>query len=383
MKKLALSLVTLGISTSLLIGLTNAYFSDTETSTDNILQAGAFDLLIDGKNNPTAIVNFLDFKPGDNYIEEKTVTLQNPGYVWMHLIDYETGQGTETEPEILEENGTPKFDIDKYITYDLSTPTASGSSALIHQDNNIPFPDVFSCWIPLGTFPAGTSSIFQSFHFDPTVTNWAQGDTLTFSEEFYAVQSRNNPSPTPPASKSGRVWNANTTKCENCVNGEAYPQSVVLSETFQGTKKNNTAITDPNRTNPNNALVKDWINNGTTGFFSIGKGGKITVEFAQPVVNDPGTDLRFYEATNGRIGYPLETAEIKVSFDGITYYSIGSVGSEPSGDGVEELDITPSGLLSIKYVQVIDTTNYNLHASDADGYDLDAIQALNQCILQN
>jgi len=203
MRKIFLSLIVIGITTSTAFGFTNAFFSDTEISTGNTLEAGAFDLLIDGQNDPTAIVNFTDLKPGDNYLEDKTITLQNPGYVFMHLIDYTTGQGVQTEPETLEENGTPKFDIDNYITYDLSTPTATGSSALIHQDDDIPFPNVFSCWIPLGEFPAGDSIITQSFHFDPTVTNWAQGDILTFSEEFYAVQSRNNPNPTPPPSASG------------------------------------------------------------------------------------------------------------------------------------------------------------------------------------
>lgn len=388
MKKVLLSLISIGITSSLAIGLTNAFFSDTETSTENTLTAGTFDLLIDGQNNPTAIVNFTDLKPGDNYIEEKTVTLQNAGYVWMHLIDYETGQGIQTEPETVEEKGTPKFDIDRYLTYDLSTPTASESNALIHQDDNVPFADVFSCWIPLGEFPAGTSSIYQSFHFDPTVTNWAQGDILTFSEEFYAVQSRNNPSPTPPPSESGRTWDAIEKRCEDCtpIVGTVYANSVVTS--LQGKRKNNTDVL-ATRSNPNDALGSPNGNGNTgTGFFSLGYGGTITVQFASPVYDGVGGDISFHEITNGRNTYPSESAKVEVSSDNVIWYELTpNTTSEPGGDGIVYLDISSNASAphSVQFVRITDTTIAANNTDPlSDGYDLDAIDAVySSCVSTN
>lgn len=209
MREILRSLLIVGIVGSIAIGITNAYFSDTETSTGNVLGAGAIDLKINDEDNPEAIVNLTDLKPGDNQIVEKRLrVIDNPANVWMHLISYETEQGVQTEPELLEEDGTPKHDIDNYLNYDLLV----GENPIITLENEIPFPDVFSCWIPLGEFPGDEEVIVeQSFHFDESVTNWAQGDLLTFTEEFFAQQSRND-SP-PPVSESGRVWDPDSKRC--------------------------------------------------------------------------------------------------------------------------------------------------------------------------
>jgi Camelysin metallo-endopeptidase len=383
MKKILLSIATIASVGALSFGMSSAFFSDTETSQSNTLTAGSFDLLLNGGNNTSAIVNITDLKPGDNQIIEKILRIEdNPGYVWMHLKELTASQSAQTEPEILEENGTPKFDIQNYITYDLSV----GDNTIISLGDETSLPDAVSCWIPLGEFEGGVNtSVFQSFHFDPTVTNWAQGDTLTFTEEFYSVQSRNNENPTPPISETGRVWNEEENTCENCVSGDLFADGVDLANTDQGTLKNNNPITDPNRINPANATgPNNWTSGTGLNFFALGKSGFITLTFSTAVVDEPGTDLTFYEATNGRVSYPQESATVSVSFDGITYFPIGSVTSEPGvgGDGVVELDIAASGLPSIKYVRLLDTTNYAIHANDADGYDLDAVKAKSAC-LQN
>jgi len=190
---------------------TNSFFSDTETSAGNNFTAGSFDLLVNGQNNPQSIVSFGDLKPGDNYIEHKTIRINdNPGFVWLHLKDLAADQGTQTEPETIEENGTPKFDLQNYLEYDLTV----GEQVLISADSHTPLPDAVSCWIPLGEIQGGADiSLDQSFHLPGSVTNWAQGDTLTFTEEFYAVQSRTNPHASPPPSTTGRIWNPELKKC--------------------------------------------------------------------------------------------------------------------------------------------------------------------------
>lgn len=382
MKRILLSIATIAAVGSLSFGMSSAFFTDTETSQTNTLTAGSFDLLLNGGNNTSTLVNITDLKPGDNQIVNKILKIEdNPGYVWMHLKDLTASQGAQTEPETLEENGTPKFDIQNYITYDLSV----GETTIISIDDQTSLPEAVSCWIPLGEIPGNqNTTVAQSFHFDPTVTNWAQGDTLSFTEEFYSVQSRNNENPEPPISQTGRIWNENENTCENCVSGELFADGVDLVNTNQGTLKNNNPITDPNRLNPANATgPNNWVSGTGLNFFALGKDGYITLTFSTAVVDEPGTDLTFYEATNGRVSYPQESAAVSVSFDGVTYFPIGSVTSEPGvgGDGVVDLDIAASGLPSIKYVRLTDTTNFALHDNNADGYDLDAVKAKSACLV--
>ncbi len=211
MKRVLISIVTIGIIAVGVVGLTNAFFSDSETSSSNIFQAGIFDLLVNGQNNPEAIVNVGDLKPGDDVFENKILTIQNPAVVWLHLVNFESTQEIQTEPEIEEELVIgEKHDIENFLTYDLKI----GENVIIHFDDDVLFPDVFSCWIPLGEISAGNTTVEQSFHFDENVTNWAQGDTLTFTEEFYAEQLSNNPNATPPDTGSNLYWNPVSKKCE-------------------------------------------------------------------------------------------------------------------------------------------------------------------------
>ncbi|MCH7951808.1 hypothetical protein IH980_03670 [Patescibacteria group bacterium] len=210
MKRLLLSLFTIGIVGATAIGLSSAFFSDTETSTDNTFTAGSLDLKIDGEDNPSAIISVDDLKPGDDLIEEKILRIiDNPAKVWMHIKDLVSAPGTLTEPEELEESlDGEKHDIENFLAYDLKVD----EDVIIHFDDGNLLPEVVSCWIPLGTLPGAENvTVEQSFHFDEDVTNWAQGDTLTFTEEFYAQQVSD---PTIPETGSGRTWNSDSKRCE-------------------------------------------------------------------------------------------------------------------------------------------------------------------------
>ena len=195
------------------IQLSSAFFSDTETSTGNLFQAGTIDLKINDEDNPTAIVEFADLKPGDTYLQpgKNLRVIDNDAYVWMHIKDVVTDQGQQTDPEDEEELADgAQHNINDYLTYLLSV---DGNNVI---NPAIDFNDAVSCWIPLGQVPGGQLiPMNQTFHFDDEVTNWAQGDTMTFTEEFYAVQARNNEDPLPPESETGRVWNAELGICED------------------------------------------------------------------------------------------------------------------------------------------------------------------------
>lgn len=217
MKKALLSLTTIGIVSVTAIGLSSAFFSDIEKSTGNIFQAGSLDLKINSQDNPSAIIDVDDLKPGDDVIEEKILkVIDNPAEVWIHIKDLVSGQGEQTEPEELEEIlSGEKHDIENYLTYNLKV----GNEVIIHFGNEILLHDAVSCWIPLGEFPAlDPVTVEQSFHFDESVTDWAQGDTLTFTEEFYASQI-NDPSG-PPDLGTGRFWSSELNKCVSDFTGK-------------------------------------------------------------------------------------------------------------------------------------------------------------------
>ena len=323
MRRIILSIIIISTIVLGVVKASSAYFSDTETSTNNTLVAGEFDLLVNGENDPEQIVSFDDLKPGDNDIEEKTLTIQNQAYVYLHLIEYESGSGILTEPEELEESATgEKHDLENYLTYDLSI----GGETLIAQDDDIPFPDVFSCWIPLGVIEPGDTIVEQSFHFDETVTNWAQGDTLTFSEEYYAEQTRNNDNPTPPDTGSGRVWD---NELKRCVDSDPLLWIIGDEETTQ---------TD----NPVDEL--NWT--GTFGVFPTPPaiGATYTRIITSPI--DDSADQEFPWNSNFGANYG-RTIDIDFSYTGPTTNVRLSVGWSPGKSATEQkrvlLDSLPIG----------------------------------------
>lgn len=99
MKRLLTSFIIIGFVATTALGLSGAFFNDTETSTGNVLGAGAIDLLVDNTsyyNNATSsatswtatdltiekFFNFTDIKPGD--VGEDTISLHvNTNDAWL------------------------------------------------------------------------------------------------------------------------------------------------------------------------------------------------------------------------------------------------------------------------------------------------------------
>lgn len=166
---------------------------------------------------------------------------------------------------------------------------------------------------------------------------------------------------------------------EQCVEGPTWADEVIISDSDQGTRKDGSDVL-ANRSVLNSVLGEDDGNGGAgTGFFSLGKEGTITVKFdkyVENVVSGNGFDLSFHEITNGRDSYPEENAKVEVSQDSITWKDIGEVSSKAT-DGIDYLDFDSTGWSWIQYVRITDTTDFSLHSNDADGYDIDAIDATN------
>jgi len=156
-----------------------------------------------------------------------------------------------------------------------------------------------------------------------------------------------------------------------------YP-SVVVSFN-QGLRKNGSAVTE-GRSNPLQGLVYE-ANNVETDFFSLGFGGDIIVEFDCPIPNGEGDDLRIIEDTWG--SYPLETAEVYASQDGSTWVPLGEANNtlRETGDNFHSFSAFELGSLEwAKYIKVVDTTNPDIHGETADGFDLNAFEALQDCV---
>ncbi len=211
MKKiLGLSIAALLI-TGLVVGGTLAFFSDTETSADNVFIAGTIDLEVDDQNPWVSTIDgdWGDYKP-DQTVAAAQITLKNVGTnpmdVWMKITKTATSQGTDTEPELAEEDGTPKHDIDTVIRYELTV----GGTPVIEYDDDYTITtnatlettgiDTYYIWIG-NIAAAGTLTVDQNFKMDADTTNWAQGDTMTFTIEFFAQQSEGDTTPTAPATE--------------------------------------------------------------------------------------------------------------------------------------------------------------------------------------
>lgn len=156
---------------------------------------------------------------------------------------------------------------------------------------------------------------------------------------------------------------------EPCTNGPGWANEV--TDSHQGTRKDGSAV-NADRSDPTSAL-----NAPDDKFFSLGVKGTLTASFEGYVQNIQGDDLSFHETTYGRSSYPEESALIEVSQDNATWYAIGTAGNHNGGDGVSYFSFDSTGLSWIKYVRLTDTTNFDPHSSDADGYDVNAIDATN------
>lgn len=171
-----------------------------------------------------------------------------------------------------------------------------------------------------------------------------------------------------------------------CTAEVSYADAVVTSD--QGVRKNNTAI-NVDRTDPLDALGAPQ-STGTPfdnpvvagSFFSLGfdegtdltpnEGGWIVLSFNNNyIIDGPGNDIRAWEVTGGT-SYPVEKLKVEVSQDGTTWYT-----ANPSLLRDEEADMSNTPLDWARYVRLTDVSTRSEFEATADGYDLDAVSALN------
>jgi predicted ribosomally synthesized peptide with SipW-like signal peptide len=191
MKKILLSLAVIAIATTVVIGATRAYFSDTETSTGNTFSTGTIAINVDEsvweESNPYTLT---DMKPGYTDYIDFTInnTGSNPANIWKKLTGMVTTGNTG--------------DLKNAIVYDLSVKvyraedTAPFWFQTIYSDSDLKtLNDVYGSLgegdkgIFLGMIPeGGKMEVIQSYHMMETAGNEFQHETMAFDMGLYAEQ---------------------------------------------------------------------------------------------------------------------------------------------------------------------------------------------------
>lgn len=372
--------------------------------------------------------NFLDLKPDDE--GEDTISLHvntNDAWACMNIALTTNDDASSTEPELLvdvldvagnawdgelaqhinfvwwADDGDNVLETGETILsggvktlFDLASTTGPFSVALADSVTNVwtgvpgPIPAnqtqfIGKAWC-LGTMTldpvADNGGVNPGVN--PGVTcdgtgfgNVLQTDSTTLDVSFFTIQARHDSEYRCPQPEEPPVA---------CEIQQTYADEVVYND--QGLLKNGGAVI-PARSDPNKALgapqsagtpYDDTSNPSIlNGFFSLGfplqgNVAEIILSFNDNfVVNATGSDLKLWEVTGGT-SYPDEKVDVYV----------GNATSGPwtlVGDDVtRDAEIDLGSVTAARYVRIVDASNLALFEPTADGYDLDAVQALN-CVV--
>ena len=190
----------LTIAALLVMGLvgggTWAYFSDTETISDNQFLAGTLDLGLDTSagqhpvGSITGTFSTSNFAPGDSV--NATIYVNNEGSLAMASVNMtfsNTGVIDGTPVSVSPLPGGDTDDLLKMIKLtDLKYGT-SGSPADIPTYDGYDLSQLAAVNYDLGSLAANTENeLFMEFTFDPSATNGCQGDSANITVSFLGSQ---------------------------------------------------------------------------------------------------------------------------------------------------------------------------------------------------
>lgn len=163
------------------------------------------------------------------------------------------------------------------------------------------------------------------------------------------------------------------TSCLAFAQNQAQPcYGAVARDYVVGTKKGSSQLVDLDRRDFTKAQGMPQ-NDNTENFVSLGYGGSIIIDFNGAVMDHPGNDITIIEtsyASNDCNSDGIERANVEVSMDGETFFSVGQVCRNGS------IDIADSGL---PYVTSIKISNDD-SSTTFDGYDVDGVIAIAGCV---
>ncbi|SKA90426.1 VPLPA-CTERM protein sorting domain-containing protein [Paucidesulfovibrio gracilis DSM 16080] len=142
-------------------------------------------------------------------------------------------------------------------------------------------------------------------------------------------------------------------------------------------------VSDALRIDPNNALVYDPAGDDQSGnynFTSLGFGGSIVLNFANPIINGAGADLQVFETswgggTDNWAAYP-ETAEVWAFQGNYSGQAYGDPGWVRLGYAQQDGSFDFDGLITgTSAILVRDVSRDFGFTGSGDGFDLDGVVA--------
>jgi spore coat-associated protein N len=193
MKKILISLVMVVLAAGLIGGGVYAAFSNTETSTDNLLSSGTLDLKTNDSDGVSQTFYSGNLKPGDS-IGPAKLSLRNTGTLNASALDiafsYIKRDGAQpSDVKLVGIDKTADEYASQVLVVTLTRETQNLLSLIMDQNNNgnIDLYDLSRTSLTgLGGIYAGQSKNFTvKFTIDPNTGNEFQGDgvavTMTFT----------------------------------------------------------------------------------------------------------------------------------------------------------------------------------------------------------
>ena len=210
MRKILVSILSIGIILALLGVGTIAYFSDSETASATAT-AGIINLQVDGSDTWSETYHIDDIKPCRVKYINLTLHLEedtNPARIWFHIKNVVDRAGETSDAELEADPSNEINNISDQILVDLhlkywqcGSSSQGGCSCekwIITEDDELTLKDLECQYINLTYDLCGdTYEIFNpcrdieisiSLHLKGDAGNEYQGDSTTFDIEFYAEQ---------------------------------------------------------------------------------------------------------------------------------------------------------------------------------------------------
>lgn len=191
MKKILVSLMIVATVVGTVgYGLTQAYFTDTETAANNTFTTGTIDIAVEDQNPWSQSYTLSDMKPG--YVDYINFTVanvgSNPANIWKDINFGACVNDPVSEPEADAEAITGvTCDLQDVIDYGLTvkvydTPGhLAWEQILYKEDITLAAAYTADNKLFLGMLPAGwTMEVAQSYRMQTTAGNEYQGDSITF-----------------------------------------------------------------------------------------------------------------------------------------------------------------------------------------------------------
>ncbi len=178
-RRLGTTGTTFAIIALVIVAATTATLLDEDISEENIVQAGAFELYVNGKNDPDRIVCIENILPGERMETTVTLELKGTGKADVDVVfrKIETTQGIQTDPETVAETvlGGPIFDLEKQLYVSIGKGSRSTMKEGLSKG--------------IGVLNAGETTVVPIvIELKSTTGNEYQGDRCIFEMAFLAKQ---------------------------------------------------------------------------------------------------------------------------------------------------------------------------------------------------